>query len=72
MRTVELRPAHTWDCDECGRENFCRGIVAELTPEEKAEIADAGGSIETGHWLTAPEAVECAHCGAAFRTERYE
>jgi hypothetical protein len=36
--SVELRPAYAWDCDECGRENFSNGIVAELSNEERDEL----------------------------------
>lgn len=67
---IELRPAHTWDCEDCGRENFCRGVVYEPSPEDQAEFEEETGQpFEMGHWMTAPEAVTCAHCGATFQTE---
>lgn len=64
---VELHPAHVWDCDECGRENFCRGIVAEMNEEEIQEMRDLGmGEEVVGKWMTAPETVKCAYCGIEF------
>lgn len=67
---IELHPAHVWDCDECGRENFCRGIVVEPSEEERAEMEEAMGEpFVMGDWLTAPNEVTCAHCGAEFDTE---
>lgn len=75
MKVVELHPAHVWDCDECGRENFCRGVVVELSEEDKeAMIVQEGGVPEdwaTGNWLTAPELVRCVHCGIEFRTRDF-
>lgn len=73
MKTkVEMRPAHTWTCDECCRDNFERGVVAELSPEGSREMRDAGcegNELKTGFWMTIPESVKCGHCGAEFETE---
>jgi predicted nucleic acid-binding Zn ribbon protein len=67
MKTIELRPAHTWDCDDCGRENFCRGVVAEPSEDERREMEETTGeAFVMGHWMTAPDEVTCAHCGATF------
>lgn len=70
---VELHSAFQWDCDECGCENFCRGVTAELNEEDKQHmIEDHGVDPEycgTGDWMLAPETVKCDHCGAEFETE---
>lgn len=75
MESVELHPAHTWDCPECGRENFCRCVTAELTPEDREEAMRAMYDLDawevlpegvSGHFLTAPDDVTCAHCGETF------
>jgi hypothetical protein len=70
---VELHPAHVWDCDECGRENFCRGVVMEISEQDReAMIARYGGKEEdwqTGNIISAPDEVTCAHCGQTFVVE---
>jgi len=48
---VELLPALSWDCPECGREQFER-VVCHIDDE----------NIET--WL--PMSVVCQHCETAF------
>lgn len=73
--TVELHPAHVWTCEKCGRDNFCRGIVAELNREESDEMIESDidpESAVTGKWMIAPETVTCGHCGAEFKTEEQE
>jgi len=73
MEKVELHPAHTWDCPDCGKENFCRGVTVEMTEEDIAgQIEMYGGEPEdwrTGHWITKPDIVTCVHCGVEFETE---
>lgn len=69
---VELHPAHVWDCDACGRENFCRGIDAQefVAPDELDEAREALGiePWEEGSLVTAPDVVTCSHCGAQYST----
>ena len=62
-KTVELHPAHVWDCPDCGGENFCRCVVFE--PDE----ADIKMGYLPGAWLTAPDWVTCAHCGIEHECE---
>jgi hypothetical protein len=39
MKSVAvLYGAFCWDCDECGRENFCRGIEANLDEAHAREL----------------------------------
>lgn len=74
-RKVELHVAYLWDCDACGRENFCReqfGLV-HMTPEDyeglpdDVEITDdmLGDLLFPGE----PDTVTCAFCNAEFETE---
>ena len=30
---IRLRPAYSWDCPNCGREVFTRGIVPDMSAE---------------------------------------
>lgn len=70
---VELHPAHVWDCDECGRQNFCRAVVLELNEQDReALITRYGGDEEdwqTGDIVCAPDDVTCQHCGATFAVD---
>lgn len=65
---AELSPAFVWDCSECGRENFERTVVAELSTEEMDELRYEHGVAfnEGGHFMTSPSVVECKHCGAVM------
>lgn len=67
-KTVELRPAYAWDCDECGRENFARAVVPELSPDELEELRSEHGidPWDAGDFVTMPSRVECTYCGAVF------
>lgn len=67
---VTMRPAYAWDCEECGRENFARGIVREFSEDELQELREEHGiqPWESGDFMSMPESVKCGHCGAAFKT----
>lgn len=78
-RTIEIRQAFAWTCEDCGRDQFERAIVVqpeEIDPEdipvgtadaeEIREWIEHGGS---GDFLRAPASVRCRHCGAEFGTE---
>jgi rubredoxin len=69
---VELLPAYMWDCPECGGENFERGIVPEMSEEDKAELREEHGVVEDGHWMLMPSKVTCRHCEATFDTKVYD
>lgn len=68
---VELRPAYAWDCDECGVENFTRGLIPELSAEDLAELRDEHGvqPWDEGAFVAMPETVKCHACGAVFSTQ---
>lgn len=72
MRKVELHHAFVWDCDECGRENFCNGLDPELTAEEIEELKEIHGiepSELGGKFLLAPATVICKYCKTEFETD---
>lgn len=71
MQTVELHPASVWDCEECGRENFCRLVRPEFSEADLAELKEDHGveAHETGEFLTFPETVKCQFCFTEFATE---
>ena len=70
---VELHPAHSWDCDNCGVGNFCRAIVTDMTQEDiDWLVIHHGGEPSdwnTGNWMTRPDEVTCDHCGMTFETQ---
>lgn len=74
IRTVELRPAFAWTCEECGRDQFASTIVAELSDEDKAALKAQFGAdpFEDGYFLTNPDEVTCPDCGATFKTQTME
>lgn len=81
LQKIELHPAHTWDCDNCGRENFCRGVPHEMNPDDPQdaeliaiakEANEESGMPITGFWITAPEEVTCIHCGTTYETEEQD
>lgn len=65
---VELHPAFFWDCPDCGRENFCRGIKPEFSSSELAELREEHGvqPWECGDFVMQPTEVTCNYCGKAF------
>jgi hypothetical protein len=67
---VVLRLAYSWDCEECGRESFVRGIVPEMSADDIAALREEHGveAWEAGDFLMMPDEVECAFCGARFAT----
>jgi len=62
---VELRPAFVWDCPNCGREVFCRGLVPEMSDEARQELRAEYevGAFEEGDFVMMPEEVKCPDCG---------
>ena len=69
--TVELHHAFFWICDECGADNFHRGIAAEAPNVDEYEgmndiIAQAEDEGIIGDWVMRPTEVTCAKCNATF------
>jgi len=73
MEPIEIRPAYVFTCNECGRDAFLNGIIAEFSPEEMQELRDEQGveAGEIGTWMTIPDVVACKHCGAEYETRHY-
>lgn len=67
---VVLRPAYAWDCEDCGRENFARGIVPEFSADDLQAMRDEQGvqPWEDGEFVMMPDEVKCGFCGAIFAT----
>lgn len=73
MDTIELRPAFAWDCGECGRENFERGIVMEQDAESLATLREEWGVPEdvSGDFVTTPKVVKCKYCSTEFKVAHF-
>ena len=73
MKAIELRTAFAFDCDNCGKENFVRGIVHEFSQEEIDDLKDKFGIDRQtiGDWMTIPEVVECQYCKTQFLSLNY-
>jgi len=70
MKTVELREALTFTCEECGRDVLVRGMPftrAQMKRLEELEELDEG-DMECAFFMI-PEQVKCSYCGAQFVTE---
>lgn len=51
LEVVELRPAYTWTCEECGRDNFGLGLMTQS---------------ENGFLFSIPQTVTCKHCATTY------
>lgn len=65
---VELRPAYEWTCEACGRDNFTRGLVREMSPEDLYQLRIEYGVEECaiGNFVCVPPTVKCQGCGSEF------
>lgn len=78
MRTVELKTAYHWNCDECGADNFDLGIKPEFGPGEKEEFfrnihgledfSELPEDWEKFEAVAIPDVVTCCECGEVFAT----
>lgn len=70
---IELKPAYMWDCDNCGRENFTRGLVPELSQEELHELQEEYGieQYDIGDFVMMPLSVTCKFCNCCFNTQHF-
>lgn len=72
VKTVELRTAYAFDCEHCGRENFVRAVVAELSEDERDELrSEHGVDGITGSMVTIPTTVTCCCCKQIFKTSDF-
>ena len=68
LKTVELRSAYTFTCEECGRDTFGRLIAVEMSQEDRENLVFKYGELaEQGDWEMWPEQVKCSHCGVEFQ-----
>lgn len=75
---VELKPVWSWDCEECGRENFARSFTTEMHVDEVREMMSEENEDEDDEDIICgiliehiPDEVTCKHCGAMFETLDY-
>lgn len=74
MNSTELRPAYTWDCDECGIENFERTIsisLEELSEEGRSQFTEEQLEeflTEEGTFNSMPDTVKCKNCKTEYIT----
>lgn len=73
MKLIELRTAFAFDCDNCGKENFVRGVVHEFSKEEMDDLKDRFNIDRSilGDWISCPEIVECQYCNTKFISLNY-
>ena len=65
--TVELHAAWRWDCPECGREQWVRGIQLEtehLSEEQRDRLEEAEW------WVLYPEMVQCKDCKSPYYVQQ--
>jgi DNA-directed RNA polymerase subunit M/transcription elongation factor TFIIS len=60
--------AWEWTCDNCGRDNFCRSIVADANQIDEALRHNdmTEDEIEDGQFQMQPTTVKCQHCGTEY------
>lgn len=76
MKTVELKTAYHWNCEECGADNFSVGMKAEFGPGEREEsfrefhdmasYEELPENWEKFEMVCIPETVTCKECKAKF------
>lgn len=76
---ARLFSAYSWDCDNCGAENFERAVTADLTDDEREEAFRHFHDLEPWTplpegWrefelVTSPTVVTCRSCGMEFEAE---
>jgi hypothetical protein len=74
MNKVEIRPAFTFTCEECGMDTFFSGLVLEsdmLSVEELSQFREIhpNGEIEEFTVFKVPERVNCVHCDEEFESD---
>ena len=57
---IEVHSAWMFDCNDCGRENFIRGVRREA-------MEDSEGMVNL--YVLYPREVSCKHCDHQYETE---
>ncbi len=66
--TVELHPAFVWNCNACGRENFSKEVVLKMSHEEKLDLWDRHGCVQSDLSME-PMTVTCKQCKTEENTD---
>ena len=68
MKTVELRPAFNWTCEECGRDQFERTMAEPTSKQEVTQMEESigGDSRIMRARVRMLKQVKCKECGAEF------
>lgn len=79
MNKVVLKTAYYWICEECGRDNYDRPVLAEIVPEDKEMVFRQWNCLalddelpedwENFQLVAIPRKVTCEHCGREYETE---
>ena len=71
MQSVELHHAYMFTCEHCGTDQFIRGIIPEMSEQEKIELRLDFGlqPWEEGEFTVKPETVTCGTCNHSFIVE---
>jgi hypothetical protein len=78
MKSVELKTAYFWTCEECYHDNFAYPVKAELTDDEAEEIFRQMNEMDQfeqlpENWrdfemIQIPDMVTCSTCKTKFET----
>lgn len=72
MKTVELHHMYSWDCDECGRENYTRVVLPNLGPDEMEYLKihhKIDKNTNDQAIIISPDIVECKYCRVRFKAK---
>ncbi len=74
---AHLRPASSYACESCGRENFVAHIAPDMSREEFVELmvgefdmSREEAESQQGEWLWCPDEVTCRYCDCTQPTPR--
>lgn len=71
MGDVKLRQVWNWVCPACDYDNYEPNHIAEISPEEVAELRweHDVDPLEGGEFTTVPKVVTCTGCAKMFDAE---
>jgi hypothetical protein len=74
MNKIEIRPAFTFTCEECGKDTFFSGLVVDsnaLTKEELLLFQEMhpDDNVEEFTVFKVPDMVACEHCDEEFESD---